>query len=575
MFLNPKAPLFFGIVGVLIVVGSMVSVAPTPARLSSTHADVAALAGPENCQACHTETGLTDGCLSCHQEIRQQFGDEGGYHSFLLEGQTITCTPCHVEHYGTGFPLVSERSWGAQVEAAFRHPHVDFVLEGKHETIDCRACHQEVLEPKFVVRTAKGDHAPLRFHTYLGLDQTCSECHTDPHANGAANCRDCHGQESFGPPVFDHGEHLPLAHGHADLDCRRCHEISAPRSERTEFPYPFEQTKGNTCSTCHETPHRTDFGEDCSACHPVGPDHWQGALASMTIERHEQTGFSLHGAHETVDCSKCHTPHQPYGERHPDPAAPGYQRHRDTCEGCHEDVHRGQFEGRYDGCIACHQTHDFEPTRFSHAMHAEVFALRGAHAGVDCESCHRDVSSHGARIFAGTSHACRDCHEDPHAGQFAEEVRSGDCTACHTMGAETFQVARFDHAKRTGYPLTGAHAFQDCSACHVETTVTLPNGELQLARLFRGTSTACSSCHEDEHRGQFEAYAGCDDCHVSTSRWNVIRFDHNRQSRFQLTGAHALIDCRHCHPSESVPGTDETMLRFRPLQLECRQCHEL
>lgn len=39
----------------------------------------------------------------------------------------------------------------------------------------------------------------------------------------------------------------------------------------------------------------------------------------------------------------------------------------------------------------------------------------------------------------------------------------------------------FDHA-RTGFPLLGAHALEDCSSCHT-------NG------LFKGTRRYCSACH--------------------------------------------------------------------------------
>lgn len=589
MFFNRRAPLLVGIFAVVFIVGAMVSFSSSPAPLSHTHARVAALDGPENCETCHTENGLAEGCLGCHSEIREQLGDSGGYHAYLLDGDDLACTPCHVEHFGSGFPLVSDRSWIGQVEAAFRHPHVDFELVGKHGDLECTSCHRPDEDPPFLVLAANGGAAPPRSHSFIGLSQDCSGCHQDPHAGGLSDCADCHAQDAFGPPQFDHAQHLPLEHGHGDLACKDCHQISAAIEPRPAFPFPFEQEVSNTCSSCHQTPHRVDFGEDCNSCHTVGPNHWQDAYDSMTFERHERTGFSLHGAHSTVECSACHDPADAYATRYPDPAVPGYQRQRDSCEGCHEDVHGGQFAERFDGCVSCHQVNDFQPTKFSHQMHQDAFPLLGAHAGVACESCHSKDSDRQVRQFSGIAQSCQGCHTDPHRGQFSSELTSvgGDCTTCHESGTHDFKIRDFDHAT-TGYPLTGAHASQSCENCH---RVIEPAriGDLTDHRQYRGTSTDCASCHEDEHRGQFSEYSGCDDCHVSTSRWAVIQFDHNRQSRFQLSGAHALLGCGHCHPSESMPpalapgglelgglepGGLESMIRYKPLQLECGQCHE-
>jgi hypothetical protein len=89
------------------------------------------------------------------------------------------------------------------------------------------------------------------------------------------------------------------------------------------------------------------------------------------------------------------------------------------CEGCHEDVHLGQFrlsEPRKD-CQDCHQTQSFKLPGFDH-LEGTGYALTGKHAKVGCKNCHVP-----AEIAGGESTAlwrlpyddCKDCHRDPHS----------------------------------------------------------------------------------------------------------------------------------------------------------------
>ncbi len=60
----------------------------------------------------------------------------------------------------------------------------------------------------------------------------------------------------------------------------------------------------------------------------------------------------------------------------------------------------------------------------------------------------------------------------------------------------------------------------------------------------------------------------CARCH-DTVDWLAEKFDHDRDSRFSLAGAHAKVACRACHKAPA----GEPLTVFRPLATECVACH--
>ena len=579
MLLNPRTPIVIGILVVFIVVGLLAFYSPSPGHLSMAHAEIDGVSSVQACASCHSQSGLDDGCLSCHAEIKTQLIEESGYHHHLMteaetRGETVTCGSCHKEHSGHNFPLTNDDTWGAQVRAAFRHPHVEFGLEGKHDRLECAECHGIKLEEPVVV---PGFGIAARPQTFLGLDQDCRSCHDDPHSSGlSGECKTCHGQETFHPTVaFRHADHFALAGPHETDECWRCHSLPPSGTAQRPFPFPFEDARGTECSDCHQTPHHSDLGGACESCHDGTEHEWTTALAHVTPERHAVVGFSLEGPHAAVSCSQCHPRDLAFEERYHDPLEPGYLRTQDTCRGCHEDVHRGQFQERYTRCLDCHQPHAFQPTTFGSERHAVAFELQGAHAGVACSSCHRQDDAIGGRRFVGTTHRCRDCHENPHGKQFAASIEEGDCAACHTDAQHDFRITPFAHGLRTNYALEGAHARAACDDCHVLRPFEV-EGAVTMVRQYEKTPTQCGACHTDPHRGQFAEYGAdaCSRCHVSFEKWKKIEFDHDKHSRFPLEGAHARATCTQCHlPSRQADG--ESVLVYKPLETQCGSCHDI
>jgi hypothetical protein len=225
------------------------------------------------------------------------------------------------------------------------------------------------------------------------------------------------------------------------------------------------------------------------------------------------------------------------------------------CLDCHKDVaadvreHHG-YHGRMTNagvgeCSACHTEHkgreadivQLGRAQFDH--HMTDFALEGAHAALECDSCHKP---HVAWRKAPMT--CVGCHknDDVHHGQFTQS-----CGECHSV--KSWTGGRFDHDK-TDFKLTGAHATVTCDACHV-------------GGRYKQIPKTCNGCHatDDEHRGS--RGTDCAKCHV-TKEWKTAKFDHLKETEYELLGVHAKIDCVACHRSGNFKDK---------IPKDCNGCH--
>ncbi len=571
MLLNPRTPLIIGTFLIFLLGGLLAMYSPMPGNIASAHSKIQGMLTIGGCNQCHKGSGIAAGCLECHTEIAAQLDEKRGYHAFLLKDR-VECGSCHPEHMGDDFPLINSASWGPQVARLFRHPHVEYNLTGNHERLLCESCHLQKAAEPFAL---PGFAAFPRHRSFLGLDQKCGTCHEDRHTGGmTGDCSTCHGQEVFRPPArFNHADHFPLEGGHERVQCARCHVIPPPGTAAQPRPFPFHEVRGTTCEECHKSPHRVFVGS-CEKCHEQPEPLWSSAVGFITPEIHQLTGFRLNPPHAQVACHQCHPRELPFDGRYHDPAASGYLRQQDTCKGCHGDVHDGQF-GSEKQCLDCHERLRFVPSRFGHQAHSRVFPLTGAHEAVACNGCHRMDEERHVRRYAGTATSCKDCHQSPHGSQFATRIESRDCSACHLTDGDTFRIHPFDHKERTGYALEGAHARAECSDCHVQVLDSF-GGVFNRVRRYEGTPSFCSGCHKDVHQGQFQHYGqdSCSACHVSTSSWTDIRFDHDTQSRFPLRGAHARLTCSRCHVTTQLEDGG-SVVQYRPIGRECNDCHDL
>mgnify|MGYP001263565130 CR=1 FL=1 len=489
----------------------------SPGDLSKAHRS---LRGVSNCTQCHaTARGVPDTkCLSCHTEIKSRIDKNAGYHARLEQD----CHVCHNEHKGAGYDLQGLS------RVPFNHDDTGWPLTGKHEQLQCANCHKEK-------RIDASTKKPTSTTTYLGNDPKCVSCHQDVHRSKGAfqDCTKCHTTSSWNRVKskmrFSHTREtdFPLVGAHQSVSCFSCHKT------KTWEPLPHAQ-----CSNCHVDPHRGSFGPKCEDCHSNLT--WRvtttgGSKPAATSSRgstrggfdHQKTRFPLTGAHASVACKTCHGPRITK------------MTNFEQCNGCHNNPHGDQFSKNWSVrkvCTNCHQTQSWQSLSFNHNRDSR-YKIEDKHQAVACNQCH---TQRRYRWLSGPAD-CATCHSDVHQGQFVGKP----CATCHTT--KGFEALTFNHNRDARFSLVGKHAQAECKNCH-------DGGK------FKGVPTFCDGCHNDFHEG--ELGNECARCHTPTGFRNV-EFDHNRESRFQLTGAHAKNSCNQCHVN----------YRYKIKAMECAQCH--
>jgi len=260
----------------------------------------------------------------------------------------------------------------------------------------------------------------------------------------------------------------------------------------------------------------------CQNCHTASA--WKPIRAVPEFD-HNQTRYPLRGMHQSVTCVQCHV-------------KPVFSNVGQRCQDCHADIHRRQLGAN---CEQCHTVRGWQVTVNQIQHHNNRFPLTGAHAAVDCDSCHKGAAS---SQFQTMSTECYSCHAaDFKSATNPSHISGGFSTTCNNChGTDTWVSANFDHAS-VGFPLSGGHAVPPrlCADCHINNNYNL-------------TSTACVTCHLKDYQGTTNpnhvaaAFAQtCQQCHNTTS-WSNASFNHNATA-FPLTGMHTVPprQCADCH----------------------------
>jgi len=555
----------------------------SPGPLSKAHAD---LEGLKNCTQCHVKGAqlTNDMCLTCHTELKDRIATHRGFHGRLSPAELI-CNKCHHEHQGRDIVLID---WGARGQNAFDHRKTGFPLLGKHAQVACSDCHNDKLIADTAVRALRAKE-PQRT-TFLGAAVQCVGCHFDEHRGQLRTaCKDCHNESAWKPARgFNHAKTVfRLLGKHKGVQCLKCHartldadaykdEVVRPRSEVFAR---FRPVAHGSCVDCHKDPHGGRLGENCTGCHTE--NDWReirGPIGERAF--HEKTPYPLRGAHVEVACRSCHGPF-------PGVKATFKGLRFDSCTACHVDAHLAQLGSPPAACDTCHTVQAFLPVRYEPASHTS-YPLLGAHLAVACSACHRADPALSARATPvrafletrrrsdrisltqfhppGDMRRCDSCHADAHRGQFAARVKQSGCADCHQL--ESFAQVRFDHARDSTYPLTGAHQNTPCAGCHF--------ADASGAVRYKPLQAKCAACHADPHAGQFAAgpnrSTDCAHCH-STPDWKQTSFVHRPPwTAFQLEGKHAAVDCSGCHREVEVAAGVRAS-RYRGVPTTCAGCH--
>ena len=259
----------------------------------------------------------------------------------------------------------------------------------------------------------------------------------------------------------------------------------------------------------------------CQNCHTATA--WRPIRAVPEFD-HNQTKYPLRGMHKSVTCTECHT-------------KPVFNNVGQRCQDCHADIHRRQLGAN---CEQCHTVLGWQVSIKQIQQHNNRFPLTGAHAAVDCDSCHKGAAN---SKFQTMSTDCYSCHASDYNGatnpNHVTAKFSTSCDTCH--GTDSWLNAKFDHST-TGFMLTGGHAVppRQCTDCHV-------NNNYNLGAM------ACYSCHQKDFAGATSPvpHTGfpttCEQCH-DTVQWTDGKFDHSTTG-FTLTGLHTVPprQCTDCH----------------------------
>ncbi len=153
----------------------------------------------------------------------------------------------------------------------------------------------------------------------------------------------------------------------------------------------------------------------CESCHTSSA--WKPIRTKPEFD-HNKTGYPLRGLHAGVACQDCHV-------------NPVFADVGKNCQDCHADLHRRKNGAQ---CDLCHRVSGWQVSIHSIHEHQDRFPLIGAHAAVDCYSCHR----------AGA------------VGEFNRQGLSTECVSCHLRA---FQKAAAPNHQALGYST-------DCRQCH-------------------------------------------------------------------------------------------------------------
>jgi hypothetical protein len=312
-------------------------------------------------------------CDDCHRPVHQaRFGNR--------------CESCHASIKWTGLPDKIGRD---------AHGKTPYPLTGLHQAVACADCHPRS-------KPAKQRYRELVF-------DRCGACHADRHAGeftsrGGGECGACHTVAGFTPTRFGVDAHattrFPLDGKHVATPCKSCHGDARPRLD-------FRQAK-QACVDCHADPHAGQFASEmatdgCAHCH---------ATASWHQPKIDHSTWPLTGVHARAACAACH------GEATDTRNPATYHGVPRDCEGCHDDIHAGQFRltAPVKACTGCHDTERFALPGFDHARQSG-YPLEGAHTRVQCAGCHPTSElRNGATAvrYRLGYRACRDCHANPH-----------------------------------------------------------------------------------------------------------------------------------------------------------------
>ncbi len=217
-------------------------------------------------------------CTDCHSDYH-----EG---EFQDDEDNSDCSACH-----------TEKGFSPSTFTIEKHNNTTFRLTDAHEALPCYTCHRT------------GD----KWHFKID-GKYCVNCHENIHQSSISEkyfsekkCENCHNTVTWQNITFNHEQtQFKLTGKHQEQRCSACH---FKRDEKSNIVQHFKDLQPY-CSQCHNDVHAGQFGsgedETCNRCHTT--ENWEPSLFD-----HNETRFSLEGAHANLECSQCHLPEKKKG----------------------------------------------------------------------------------------------------------------------------------------------------------------------------------------------------------------------------------------------------------------------
>ncbi|KAA3633148.1 MAG: hypothetical protein DWP97_09745 [Calditrichaeota bacterium] len=371
-------------------------------------------------------------------------------------------------------------------DMSFDHSLTDYILENRHQSADCRGCHD--------------------IADFSKVKENCISCHQDVHkAKMGSDCESCHttrGWEQFDIQQLHMNTNFPISGRHALVDCQSCHK---------KMPAEDFSLQTTRCIECHQMEYlsitspehaNNGFSTDCESCHQM--NQWRPAR----FDNHDVLFPIFSGTHnnEWNDCVTCHV-------------EPGsYQMF--SCLNCHEHTqsetdadHNGITGYAYNSpdCYFCHPTGEAGSFTDHDAQFFPIFSGRHNNEWNDCAVCHTTPTDKSV-------YTCLPCHDhnqtdmnNMHGAMIGYTYASGGCYTCHPTGLK----GTFTEHDTQFFPIySGAHSsrWDNCVDCH----------PTPLDR----TVFSCFQCHQqpqmdDKHSGEIGyAYDSnlCLSCHPNGSK---------------------------------------------------------
>ncbi|MEK6750332.1 MAG: cytochrome c3 family protein [Pseudomonadota bacterium] len=276
---------------------------------------------------------------------------------------------------------------------------------------------------------------------------------------------------------------------------------------------------------------------------------WASGASAAPLERFERLVMpgKLTQGHAKLekDCNNCHKSFEKGAQNK-------------LCADCHKEAGKDVreqtgFHGKVQDvktllCSACHPDHrgreeNIMPMDVDNFDHDKSdFPLRGTHERVVCNECHK-----AGQLYRKAQSVCGECHknDDAHNGRLGK-----DCAQCHTQ--LVWGMSRYDHEK-TKFPLKNTHRSVACAACHVN-------------QRYKNTPKGCVTCHFSNDIHEEKNGTKCQECHTENG-WALVKFDHDKDTKYLLEGRHATVECQSCHKGDVYKKINN--------HKSCNICHKL